>query len=117
MRMREERLTTYHAPSARRARCSKDHSKYHHRDQDMQDLIHDIFDRQAAMHAGSIALSCGRTHLTYGQLKSRSDRLAAHLKREGVGVGSLVGICVDRSPELIIGLLGILKAGAAYVPL
>ena len=55
--------------------------------------------------------------LTYGELDRRANQLAHYLRGLGVGAETAVGICVERSPELIIGLLGILKAGGAYVPL
>lgn len=58
-----------------------------------------------------------KTRLTYRQLEDRSDDLARHLCSLGVTRGSLVGLCVERSPEMIIALLAILKAGGAYVPL
>ncbi|HMG06527.1 MAG TPA: amino acid adenylation domain-containing protein, partial [Chthoniobacterales bacterium] len=54
---------------------------------------------------------------TYRQLNQRANQLACHLRKLGVGLGTLVGLAVERSPELIISLLAILKAGAAYVPL
>ncbi|MEU1088038.1 amino acid adenylation domain-containing protein [Streptomyces sp. NPDC005576] len=59
----------------------------------------------------------GRAALTYRQLDTLADRIAARLTAEGVGPGSLVAICSERSPELVAGLLGILRTGAAYVPL
>jgi amino acid adenylation domain-containing protein len=55
--------------------------------------------------------------LTYAELDSRADALAWRLRGLGVGPGSRVGLCVERSPEMVVGLLGILKAGGAYVPL
>lgn len=65
--------------------------------------------------AGAVLFE-GRT-LTYAELDRRANQLAHHLLARGATPGSLVAICVDRSPEMIVGLLGILKAGAAYVPL
>ncbi len=55
--------------------------------------------------------------LTYGELAARAGALAAQLRRLGVGPESTVGVCLDRSPDLVVGLLGALEAGAAYVPL
>ncbi|HZF07641.1 MAG TPA: amino acid adenylation domain-containing protein, partial [Thermoanaerobaculia bacterium] len=59
----------------------------------------------------------GGEEWSYGRLEETSNRLARHLVRLGVGVGSAVGISLERSPELILGMLAILKAGGAYVPL
>jgi amino acid adenylation domain-containing protein len=56
-------------------------------------------------------------HMTYRELNIRSNKLAHHLQKLGVGADVLVGICVEPSPEMIVGLLAILKAGGAYVPL
>ncbi len=58
----------------------------------------------------------GRT-LTYGELNAQANRLARRLRGLGVGPDVLVGLCVDRSPEMVVGLLGVLKAGGAYLPL
>jgi amino acid adenylation domain-containing protein len=55
--------------------------------------------------------------LTYSELNGRADRVAAHLRRFGVEEETLVGICLERSLEMVVGLLGILKSGGAYVPL
>ena len=55
--------------------------------------------------------------LTYRELNRRANQLAHHLRTLGVGPEVLVGICVERSVEMVVGLLAILKAGGAYVPL
>ena len=55
--------------------------------------------------------------MTYAGLRSQADRVAAHLRARGVGRGDRVGVCAERSLELVAGILGVLKAGAAYVPL
>ncbi|HEV8485887.1 MAG TPA: non-ribosomal peptide synthetase, partial [Blastocatellia bacterium] len=60
---------------------------------------------------------CGDTHLTYQQLYVRSQDLAWYLQSEGVAPDRLVGLCMDRSLDMVVGLLGILQAGGAYVPL
>jgi amino acid adenylation domain-containing protein len=75
------------------------------------------FEWQVAASPDSVALICGDQFLTYRQLEIRCTRLARHLQNLGAGPGSLVGIFMDRSIELIVALLGTLKAGAAYVPL
>ena len=63
------------------------------------------------------ALVFGATTLTYAQLDARANQLAHALREQGVGPDALVGLCIERSIEMVVGLLGILKAGAAYVPL
>ncbi|MCY9764278.1 AMP-binding protein, partial [Paenibacillus alvei] len=55
--------------------------------------------------------------LTYGELNERANRLAHYLRKLGAGPEVLVGICAERSTELAVGILGILKSGAAYVPI
>ncbi len=80
-------------------------------------LIHQVFEQQAAQTPDAIALSFQTQHLTYRDLNQRANQLAHYLQSLGVQPDQLVGICVNRSIEAIVGLLGILKAGAAYVPL
>lgn len=79
--------------------------------------IHQLFEAQVARTPAATAAICGETHLIYGQLNKRANRLAHYLRAAGVGPETRVGICVERSLDLMIGLLGILKAGGAYVPL
>jgi aspartate racemase len=79
--------------------------------------IHRLFEEQVAKAPGAIALAFGAQELAYRELNNRANRLARHLVECGVKNDSPVGICLDRSPELIIGILAILKAGGAYVPL
>ena len=79
--------------------------------------VHGVIAAQAARTPDAIAVTCGTESLTYRELDSRSTRLARHLRHLGVGAEAPVGICVDRSAGMFVGLLGILKAGAAYVPL
>ena len=59
----------------------------------------------------------GAWPLTYRELSDRSNQLARYLQRLGVRPETRVGLCMERSPELIVGLLGILKSGGAFVPL
>ena len=86
-------------------------------DYDHAASIHGLFEAQAAATPQATAVSFRDATLTYAELDRRSNRLARHLRAEGVRPGMLVGICVERSVEMVVGLLGILKAGAAYVPL
>jgi amino acid adenylation domain-containing protein len=79
--------------------------------------IHELFEARAGAAPEAVAVCCGGERLTYRELNERADRLAARLRSLAGGAVELVGICVDRSPAMLTGLLGILKAGAAYVPL
>jgi len=79
--------------------------------------IHQLFEAQVELNANSIAVIFENEQLTYQELNSRSNQLAHYLQKLGVGSEVRVGICVERSLDMVVGLLGILKAGAAYVPL
>ena len=79
--------------------------------------LHDAFERQASQRPDAIAVTCGETSITYGELDLRANRLAHALRQRGVDADRLVGVYLDRSVELVVALLGILKAGGGYVPL
>ncbi len=79
--------------------------------------IHELFTRQALRTPDAVAVACKAQALTYSELDRRSNQLARHLMDLGVQRGSLVPICVERSVDMMVALLGIWKAGAAYVPL
>jgi amino acid adenylation domain-containing protein len=79
--------------------------------------IHRWVEEQVEATPDAIAVLFEDTKLTYRELNGRANHLARYLIRLGVGPEIRVGICVERSPELIIGILGILKAGGAYIPL
>ncbi|HAJ92263.1 MAG TPA: non-ribosomal peptide synthetase, partial [Gammaproteobacteria bacterium] len=79
--------------------------------------IHDLFEQQVERTPAADAVVFGNEKLTYRELNQRANQLAHYLVARGVGPESLVGLCLERSPELIVSILGILKAGAAYVPL
>jgi amino acid adenylation domain-containing protein len=79
--------------------------------------IHELFEAQAARTPEAPALIFEGQRLTYGELNRRADQLARRLLPLGVAPGVLVGVCVERSVEMVVGLLAVLKAGAAYVPL
>jgi amino acid adenylation domain-containing protein len=79
--------------------------------------VHELFEAQASATPDAVAILFEDRELTYAQLNEGANRLAHHLIRLGVARGDLIGLCMQRSPEMMIGLLGILKAGGAYVPL
>ncbi len=79
--------------------------------------IHHLFELQAARTPQATAVISGDKQLTYLALNQRANQLAHYLKKKEVGPEILVGICMERSLEMIIGLMAILKAGAGYVPL
>jgi amino acid adenylation domain-containing protein len=79
--------------------------------------VHKLFEAQAARTPDTVAVASERGGLTYREVNTRANRLARHLRRLGVGPDVPVGICAERSPELVIDLLAVLKAGGAYVPL
>jgi amino acid adenylation domain-containing protein len=79
--------------------------------------LHELVEAQCKRTPDATAVSSEEGDLTYRELNARADRLAHHLRRQGVGAGTLVGICLERSPEMVVGLLGVLKTGGAYVPL
>jgi amino acid adenylation domain-containing protein len=79
--------------------------------------LHELFERQVDRAPGNIAVVYEEHTLTYQELNLRADRLAGLLISQGVRSETPVGVCMERSLELIIGLLAILKAGGAYVPI
>ena len=79
--------------------------------------IHQLFKRQAERTPEAVAVTCGGERLTYRELDARSGRLAEQLRLRGVGPEVLVGIAMERSVELLVALLGVWKAGGAYLPL
>ena len=79
--------------------------------------LHGLIEAQAQRTPDAPALIFEGETLSYRRLDRRANKLANHLRAQGVGVGSMVGVCMERSVEMVVALLGILKAGAAYVPL
>ncbi|HEX9936502.1 MAG TPA: amino acid adenylation domain-containing protein [Longimicrobium sp.] len=80
--------------------------------------IHHLFERQARERPGAVAVAFGeRVDVTYGELNASANRIARRLRRLGAGPESRVGICMARTPQVVAALLGVLKAGAAYVPI
>jgi amino acid adenylation domain-containing protein len=79
--------------------------------------LHHVFETQVTRSPGAIAVVCGEESLTYRELNHCANRVAHYLRALGVGPEVLVGLYIERSLAMVVGLLGILKAGAAYVPL
>ncbi|MDB4894665.1 MAG: amino acid adenylation domain protein, partial [Firmicutes bacterium] len=79
--------------------------------------IAELVAEQARRTPAAVAVVSGEMRLTYGELDRQANQLAHYLRRLGVGPDVLVGICGERSPELVVGLLAIVKAGGAYLPL
>lgn len=79
--------------------------------------LHHLFEAQAARSPEAIAVRFEQEALTYSELNQRANRLAHHLQRLGIGPDVLVGVCMERSLDLVVALFAILKAGGAYVPL
>ncbi|HET8798210.1 MAG TPA: amino acid adenylation domain-containing protein, partial [Thermoanaerobaculia bacterium] len=80
-------------------------------------LIHELFEQHAAAQPEALAVAFEEQRLTYGELNARANQLAHHLIQLGIGPDDRVAIAIERSPELVAGLLAILKAGAAFLPL
>ena len=80
-------------------------------------MVHQLVRERAAQAPDAVAVVSGSGSLTYAQLNSRANQLAWRLRELGVGPDVAVGLCVERSPEMVVGLLAILKAGGIYVPL
>lgn len=79
--------------------------------------VHEMFEAQVARTPHAVAVIFESASITYHELNQRANQLARHLQSLGVRPESLCGICVERSIEMLVGVLGILKTGAAYVPL
>jgi amino acid adenylation domain-containing protein/non-ribosomal peptide synthase protein (TIGR01720 family) len=79
--------------------------------------VHQLFEQQVEQTPDAVAVVYGDEQLSYRELNARANQLAHYLKSLGVGPEVLVGLCVDRSLEMVVGILGVLKAGGAYIPL
>ena len=82
-----------------------------------QEPLHRLFEAQVRRTPDAIAVTCDRVSLTYRQLNERANQLAHFLRTRGVTTDVLAGICLRRSVEILVATLGVLKSGAAYVPL
>ncbi|MGW0288265.1 condensation domain-containing protein, partial [Streptomyces sp. NPDC003236] len=79
--------------------------------------VHRLIEERVAAGPDAVAVTYGGRRWTYGDVNARANQLAHHLRGVGVGPDTLIAVCLERSPDLIATLLGILKAGAAFVPL
>lgn len=82
-----------------------------------EDTIHRLFEAQVSRSPDAIAVVQGDVRLTYAELDARADMVASRLRAHGCGPGTMVGLFLDRTPRMLVALLGTLKSGAAYVPL
>jgi amino acid adenylation domain-containing protein len=80
-------------------------------------LVPQMFEKQAALNPDATAVVYEDRRLTYRELNERANQLAHYLKKRGVGPEKRVVVCVERSPEMVLGVMGVMKAGGAYVPL
>jgi amino acid adenylation domain-containing protein len=79
--------------------------------------LHELIEQQAARSGEAVAVVYEGVEVSYGELNRRSNQLAHYLRTQGVTVDQVVGVLMERSVEMVVALLGILKAGAAYLPL
>src|SRR5690242_3454457 len=83
----------------------------------MQGAIHQLVEQQVVRTPDATAVLCGDVAVSYRELNRRAGTLARALRHQGAGPDTLVGLLAERSPEMVAGVLAVLKAGAAYVPL
>ena len=88
-----------------------------HTDYPSDKCIHQLFEEQVKRTPDAVAVVCSEQKLTYNELNCRANQLAHYLRKLGVKPEELVGICLERSLDMIVGLLAILKVGGAYVPI
>jgi natural product biosynthesis luciferase-like monooxygenase protein len=87
------------------------------RDVPLDRCVHQLIEAQVARTPESVAIVFEDAQITYAALDARANQLAHHLRALGAGADTLVGLCCARSIDMVVGMLGILKAGAAYVPM
>ncbi|MFI0480794.1 amino acid adenylation domain-containing protein [Actinomadura sp. 9N215] len=105
------------APMLDRAEAGRIVAELAGEDAPVHGTLHGLFEERADADPHAVAVLAGDARLTYRELERRANRLAAYLRDRGVGPEDVVGVCLPRSAEMVVALLGILKAGAAYVPL
>ena len=81
-----------------------------------QFCLHDLVTQQARRVPEATAIACGGERISYGELNARANRVAHYLLKRGAGPDVLIGLCCERNFSMLVGMLGILKAGSAYVP-
>ncbi|WP_323120782.1 condensation domain-containing protein, partial [Burkholderia alba] len=82
-----------------------------------QACIHQLVQQQVQLHPDALAIVCGPTSVTYAQLDDRANQLAHHLLSLGLSPDARIALCAQRTPELVVAMLAVSKAGAAYLPL
>jgi amino acid adenylation domain-containing protein len=87
------------------------------RDYPQEKCIHEFFEEHVQRTPQALAILHEGQQLTYAEVNQRSNQLASYLRQQGIRPEMLVGICLERVPEMLVGILGILKAGAAFVPM
>ncbi|WP_253910536.1 non-ribosomal peptide synthetase, partial [Pyxidicoccus fallax] len=85
-------------------------------DSTSEPCVHELFDAQAARTPDAVAVVFDGSQLTYAELQRRANQLAWHLRATGVRTGDRVALCLERSPEMVVSVLAVLKMGAAFVP-
>src|SRR5882724_2509290 len=83
----------------------------------LEECLHELFEGQVERRPEGVAVVFGKEEVSYGELNRRANQLAHYLRRRGVGPETLVGMMIERSIEMVVGVLGILKAGGGYLPL
>ena len=81
------------------------------------DSVHGLFEAQAERTPNRVAVTCDDRQFTYAELNQRANQLARYLRSLGAGPETRIALCLERGIEMVVGILGVLKAGAAYVPL
>ena len=87
------------------------------REYNLNQCIHELFEAQARKTPEAVAVSHRGKTLTYGELNERANRTARYIAGRGAGKERIAGICMERSLDMLVGILGVLKAGSAYMPL